>query len=447
MRPCGGDLTPVTVARYATTRRCSPPHSVRPSPSRRRRRRPTSTRHRAHIRPTRRRSKITGPGDEHHRCQPGRHRRVQLRHREHPHGRDLNASGSRPFSSSRRQPHARGHHQRQRDEPRPTYMRVREPRRPRRRGRRRRTAGGRRARGRRRRVHTTRRRWRRRLRRRRGSRRRSIRGGAAAPPARPTAISTRRSGRQRRRRRRVHRAGRRGRRRIALFGRTVTITSGGQVHADGGGGAFGAFGASGGGSGGHILVVAGVSTTRGQLTARGGEGGAGGCLRRRRRRRRRPGRLPRTRRSRRRELPTSPAARPAPGRALPLLQPRLQPGRQGRADGVVSQTVGTRVDQLRRLDHGARAIFGDSDGPLTESLRRPGRAASPARARHGGAILNQCKHVRRERPELAELLAFNTGVTYTPAQGAAPARRRSRSTSRSARPRSTPARAAAARRR
>jgi hypothetical protein len=63
---------------------------------------------------------------------------------------------------------------------------------------------------------------------------------------------------------------------IALFGRTVAISSTGQVHADGGDGAFGR-GASGGGSGGAVLLVGGVIDNKGQLTARGGQGGTGGC--------------------------------------------------------------------------------------------------------------------------------------------------------------------------
>jgi hypothetical protein len=196
---------------------------------------------------------------------------------------------------------------------------------------------------------------------------------------------------------------------IALFGRTVTITSGGQVHADGGGGAVGT-GASGGGSGGGILVVGSVIDNQGQITARGGEGGAGGCC----------GDGGGGGGGRVAFRGTVLQATGAPdvsggtsGTRGGLSHGALSPDFKG-ADGVVTRTTGTRVINFDDLT--AANLFVNSDGPLRDRYAAQGvRFTGPA-ANDGGAILNVNTFSVNGQSGL-NALAFNTGVTYTPAQG------------------------------
>jgi Bacterial Ig domain len=199
---------------------------------------------------------------------------------------------------------------------------------------------------------------------------------------------------------------------IALFGRTVTIASSGQVHADGGGGAVGT-GASGGGSGGGILVVGSVIDNQGQITARGGQGGAGGCcgdgggggggrvaFR---------GTVLRATGTPDVSGGTS-GTRSAPD---PFAHGALSPDLKG-ADGVVTRTTGTRLINFDDLT--AANLFVNSEGPLRNRYADQGvRFTGPA-ANDGGAILNINTFGVNGQSGL-NALAFNTSVPYAPAQG------------------------------
>ena len=121
-------------------------------------------------------------------------------------------------------------------------------------------------------------------------------------------------------------------------------------------------------------------------------------LRRRRRRRRRPGRLPghgaqgdgHAQRHRRHVRRQEHAACFGHG--------ALSPDFKG-ADGVVTQTA-ARASSTSTTSTAAE-LFVDSDGPLTEPLRRPGRHFAGPAADDGGSD-PQRQHVRRERPERAQ---------------------------------------------
>lgn len=199
---------------------------------------------------------------------------------------------------------------------------------------------------------------------------------------------------------------------IALFGRTVTIAGSGEVHADGGGGAVG-FGASGGGSGGAVLVVGSVIDNQGQITARGGEGGAGGCcgdgggggggrvaFR---------GTVLRATGSPDVTGGTS-GTRSSPSG---LGHGALSPDFKG-ADGVVTRTTGTRVINFDDLT--ASNLFANSEGPLRNRYADQGVRFTGPGPNDGGAILNINTFGVNGQSGL-NALAFNTGATYTPAQG------------------------------
>ncbi|HET9153354.1 MAG TPA: cadherin-like domain-containing protein [Solirubrobacterales bacterium] len=199
---------------------------------------------------------------------------------------------------------------------------------------------------------------------------------------------------------------------IALFGRTVTITSSGEVHADGGGGAVGS-GGSGGGSGGGILVVGSVIDNQGQITARGGEGGAGGCCGD-------GGGGGGGRVSFRGTVLVATGTPDVTGGTsgtrstpTPFGHGALSPDFKG-ADGVVTRTTGTRV--INFDDTTASSLFVGSEGPLRDRYAGQGvRFTGPA-ANDGGAILNVNTFGVNGQSGL-NALAFNTGVTYTPEQG------------------------------
>ena len=199
---------------------------------------------------------------------------------------------------------------------------------------------------------------------------------------------------------------------IALFGRTVTIASSGEVHADGGGGAVGT-GGSGGGSGGGILVVGSVIDNQGQITARGGQGGAGGCC----------GDGGGGGGGRVAFRGTVLKATGTPDVSGGTSGTRsaagifghgaLSPDLKG-ADGVVTRTTGTRLINFDDLT--ASSFFVGSDGPLRNRYADQGvRFTGPA-ANDGGAILDINTFGVNGQSGL-NALAFNTGVTYAPAQG------------------------------
>lgn len=196
---------------------------------------------------------------------------------------------------------------------------------------------------------------------------------------------------------------------IALSGRTVTITGSGQVHADGGDGAVGQ-GASGGGSGGGILVVGSAIDNQGQITARGGQGGAGGCCG--------DGGGGGGGRVAFRGTVLKATGTPdvtggTSGTKGGLGHGALSPDFKG-ADGVVTRTTGTRV--INFDDFAAENFFVTSEGPLRNRYAGQGvRFTGPA-ANDGGAILNVITFgVNGQSGQNA--LAFNTGVSYSPAQG------------------------------
>jgi hypothetical protein len=201
---------------------------------------------------------------------------------------------------------------------------------------------------------------------------------------------------------------------IGLFGKVVTITSTGQVHADGGGGGVGFGGASAGGSGGSIFLHGNVVDNRGQLTARGGDGGAGGCCgdgggggggRVAFRYTSRPA------------AGTPNVSGGTSGIRGGLAHGGLSPDATG-ANGVVTQTVGTRV--INFDDATTAPCCFSSTNALTERYAGMGVHFAGPVAGGGGAILNESGSFGVNGHSSPNFLAFNTVLNYTngkPASG------------------------------